>query len=186
MKKKFQSNSELCKVFAQQTQTHGQGNNMFFEYQTIYSYGHHYEIAQIVEAQNGEKIAFINSNTYSNTTCKHTNHVLRALNIRYFFVPFTIAGNSFARADYFKMSDLPEYLDKLKRKMNGLLFKQKNARKNTFHYLEAQKLFFNINQIALLFDLPEIKEIDFPLFEDAKVKVDKIDKQIVFEHFSKG
>lgn len=171
MKKKFQSNSELCKVFAQQNQTHGQGNNMFFEYQTIYSYGHHYEIAQIVEAKNGEKIAFVNSNTYSNTTSKHTNHVLRALNIRYFFVPFTIAGNSFSRADYFKMSDLPDYIDKLKRKMNGLLFKQKNARKNTYHLQLAENEFNKINNIAILFDLPQITKDDFPLFEDAKNKV---------------
>ena len=171
MKKKFQSNSELCKVFAQQTQTHGQGNNMFFEYQTIYSYGHHYEIAQIVEAKNGEKIAFVNSNTYSNTTSKHTNHVLRALNIRYFFVPFTIAGNSFARADYFKISDLPEYLDKIKRMMNRSLLRQKNARKSTYHLEIANQMFFCVNQISLAFDLPQITKDDFPLFEDAENKV---------------
>lgn len=171
MKKKFHSNSELCKVFAQQTQTHGQGNNMFFEYQTIYSYGHHYEIAQIIEAKTGEKIAFINSNTYSNTTSKHTNHVLRALNIRYFFVPFTIAGNSFARADYFKISDLPDYLDKIKRMMNRSLLRQKNARKSTYHIDIANKMFFCINQISLAFDLPQITKDDFPLFEDAENKV---------------
>lgn len=177
MKKKFQSNSELCKVFAQQNQTHGQGNNMFFEYQTIYSYGHHYEIAQIVEAKNGEKIAFVNSNTYSNTTSKHTNHVLRALNIRYFFVPFTIAGNSFSRADYFKMSDLPDYIDKLKRKMNGLLFKQKNARKNTYYLQLAKNELNKINSICELFDLPVINIFDFPLFEDAQNKVNTINHE---------
>lgn len=177
MKKKFQSNSELCKVFAQQNQTHGKGNNMFFEYQTIYSYGHHYEIAQIIEAKNGEKIAFVNSNTYSNTTSKHTNHVLRALNIRYFFVPFTIAGNSFARADYFKISDLPDYIDKLKRKMNGLLFKQKNARKNTYYLQLAENEFNKINSICELFDLPGINIFDFPLFEDAKNKVNIINHE---------
>jgi hypothetical protein len=171
MKKKFKSNSELCKVFAQQTQTHGQGNNMFFEYQTIYSYGHHYEIAQIVEAKTGEKIAFVNSNTYSNTTSKHTYHVLRALNIRYFFVPFTIAGNSFNRADYFKYSDLPTYLDKMKRKVNNLLFRQKNARKNTYYLQLAENEFNVINNIAILFDLSQITKDDFPLFEDAENKV---------------
>jgi len=171
MKKKFQSNSELCKVFAQQTQTHGQGNNMFFEYQTIYSYGHHYEIAQIIEAKTGEKIAFINSNSYSNTTSKHTYHVLRALNIRYFFVPFTIAGNSFARADYFKYSDLPAYLDKMKRKVNSLLFRQKNARKNRYYLQLAENELNVINNIAILFDLSQITKDDFPLFEDAENKV---------------
>lgn len=87
MKTKF-SNSELSHVWANQTQTHGNGSNMFFEHGTIYSYGYHFKLAQFVNNKEGEKCVLINSSSYSNTTAKHQSLVWRAIpqNIPFFRV----------------------------------------------------------------------------------------------------
>lgn len=87
MKTKF-SNSELSHVWANQTQTHGKGSNMFFEHGTIYSYGYHFKLAQFVNNKEGEKCILINSSSYSNTTSKHQSLVWRAIpqNIPFFRV----------------------------------------------------------------------------------------------------
>lgn len=87
MKTKF-SNSELSHVWANQTQTHGKGSNMFFEHGTIYSYGYHFKLAQFVNNKEGEKCVLINSSSYSNTTSKHQSLVWRAIpqNIPFFRV----------------------------------------------------------------------------------------------------
>lgn len=74
------NNSQLCHVWAQQTQDHGTGNNMFFSGDSIYSYGHHYLAAKIYTTKNGRKFALINSYKYSNTTIKHLYKIQDALN----------------------------------------------------------------------------------------------------------
>jgi hypothetical protein len=78
MKTKF-NNSELTHVWANQTQSHGKGSNMFFEHQTIYSYGYHFKLAQFVNNKEGQRCVMINLKSYSNTTSKHQSLVWRAI-----------------------------------------------------------------------------------------------------------
>lgn len=78
MRKVFSSNSQLCHVWANQGQSEGRGNNMFFEGDTIFSYGHHYTAAKIHTIK-GKKIALVNSNRYSSSTGKHLNNITSAL-----------------------------------------------------------------------------------------------------------
>lgn len=87
MRTKF-NNSELTHVWANQTQTHGTGSNMFFEHQTIYSYGYHFKLAQYVYNKKGTKCVFFNDKSYSNTTSKHQSLVWRSVppNIEFFKV----------------------------------------------------------------------------------------------------
>lgn len=74
MKTKF-NNRELAHVWAGQKQQQGSGSNMILDGASIYSYGRHFEIARWV---NG--VVLFNSARYSNSTAKHQNHVLRAIN----------------------------------------------------------------------------------------------------------
>lgn len=68
MKKVF-TNSEICHVFAEQSQSEGRtsAGNIFFYENKIYSYGYHYKLAEIIE----NNIILINNIGYSISTSKH-------------------------------------------------------------------------------------------------------------------
>jgi len=87
MRTKF-SNSELTHVWANQTQTHGKGSNIFFEHDSIYSYGYHFKLAQHVTNKDGKKCVFFNDRSYSNSTSKHQTLVWRSIpaNVQFFKV----------------------------------------------------------------------------------------------------
>lgn len=82
------TNSELTHVWANQSQTHGKGSNMFFEYDSIYSYGYHFKIAKHMTNHNGQKCVLFNDKSYSNTTSKHQSLVWRSIpaNVHFFKV----------------------------------------------------------------------------------------------------
>lgn len=67
--KKIFTNSELVHKFAEQSQEQGQTTtrNMFFNKNKIYSYGHHYLLAEILP----NNIILINDTGYSSSTGKH-------------------------------------------------------------------------------------------------------------------
>jgi hypothetical protein len=81
MKTQF-NNPELTHIWANQQQAQGKGSSMFFENESIYSYGYHFKIAQIVE-HNNKKAVLFNNKTYSNTTNKHQSLVKRAIPSQY-------------------------------------------------------------------------------------------------------
>jgi hypothetical protein len=87
MRTKF-NNSELSHIWANQSQTHGKGSNMFFEYDTIYSYGYHFKIAKHITNKEGKKCVFYNDRHYSNSTSKQQTLVWRSIppNVEFFKV----------------------------------------------------------------------------------------------------
>lgn len=87
MRTSFSTNSELCHVWAQQTQETGSASNLTFNGSTIYSYGH-WPIAKFVEAKNGEKIVLFRDWVYSSSTGRQMAHAREALDtsIRVIFV----------------------------------------------------------------------------------------------------
>lgn len=77
MKKVFTSSIEVCHLFAQRTQDEATTStrNLFFnDRNKIYSYGHHYLLAEFI---NDETI-LINNSGYSNTTSKHISQITQA------------------------------------------------------------------------------------------------------------
>lgn len=73
MKHSFSSHSELAHAWVYQTsdEAHSSDRRMFFDGDTIYSYGRHYAIARII----GEKTVLLNKTNYSPSTCKHVGLV---------------------------------------------------------------------------------------------------------------
>lgn len=76
------NNSQVSHNFAHNSQTGKNGSNLFFEHnangsRTIYSYGYHFGIAHIPNAQSNT--VYFTMTSYSNTTAKHINHVWRAV-----------------------------------------------------------------------------------------------------------
>jgi len=163
MKKVFNSNAQLSHAWANQLQDEGRGSNMFFEGPAIYSYGYHYEIARFVIANNNEKVCFVNSNGYSNTTAKHTNHVHNAIpdGIKVFKVPFNSSNK-------LNIDLLTDVVSKLIEKVDQQLTQQLKARSDFKFFYDAYQNFEAIIEICELFG------IEKPLYptdwEAAKLK----------------
>jgi hypothetical protein len=87
MKKVFQNCSEVIHCFAQQTQDEGRSSNVFFEGKKIYSYGHHYLLAEFITNPKNEQAIMINDTGYSATTSGHISAVRSATrHYRQFFI----------------------------------------------------------------------------------------------------
>lgn len=172
MKTVFSNNSQLSHAWANQTYPIGRGSSMYFEGNIIYSYGKHYEIAQIITAPNGQRVYFVNSNGYSNSTAKHTNHVWNAIPDIYpaFKVPFTIASTYYSgsRCHTFSVENLPAIIDAMLLKVKNHLTDQINARSYYGHFTAASLMFDDIVSICELFDLPKPQRPDNYL--DAQIK----------------
>lgn len=57
-----------------------EGFNMFADETSIWSYGHHFEIARHVTNEQGERAILITNDSYSVSTAKHIGKVCRAIN----------------------------------------------------------------------------------------------------------
>ena len=66
MKTVYSSNIQLTETFNKQGQSYGKANSLFFEDNTLYSYGRHYPLAIIQDSY-----VLINDTGYSVTTGKH-------------------------------------------------------------------------------------------------------------------
>jgi hypothetical protein len=69
------NNQELCHVWASQSQKEGRGSHMFFEGPSIFSYGHHFEIARIVKPGT----VLFTDRGCSVTTSKHKRYARNAV-----------------------------------------------------------------------------------------------------------
>lgn len=69
---------EVAHAWAHQTGKHRKGFNMFYEGETIYSYGYHFPIARLVEHK-GRTIVLFNGASYSHSTSKHKGYVRGAI-----------------------------------------------------------------------------------------------------------
>jgi hypothetical protein len=85
--------SEVPHLWTHQSQSDARNSqgNLFFEQRTIYSYGHHFPIAQHVMNKRGEKAVVITTCGYSSTTAGHISTVKMAIpdDVLTFHVDFT-------------------------------------------------------------------------------------------------
>lgn len=155
MKKVFSSHASLSHAWANQTHEIGKAIAMFFDGPVIYSWGYHYEIARFIDAPNGEKVCFINSNGYSNSTAKHTNHVSRAIpkNIKKYYVPFVSSYGYGKREQGININKLPAIIENMALNCKNYCFDQIKARTNTSYFRQAASLYSNILEICLIFNL---------------------------------
>ena len=67
-------NSEVAEIFAR-NERQAQVRHLFIEDKSIYSYGHHFKVAEKLD----DNTALFNSCGYSISTARHKSHILRAL-----------------------------------------------------------------------------------------------------------
>lgn len=89
--------NEIPHLWAHQTQhdARNQQSNLYFEGDTIYSYGSHFPIARFVERK-GKKVVLFTTSTYSTTTACHCSMVRSAIpsSVPVFHVPDLVPTNS--------------------------------------------------------------------------------------------
>lgn len=73
------NNSMVAHLWANEKQESANGSNFYFEGESIYSYGRHFEVGRIVRNKRGEKAYLINDTYYSSTTSKHQYYVREAI-----------------------------------------------------------------------------------------------------------
>lgn len=71
------NHNQVAHAWAHQTGKHRRGFNMFYEGEVIYSYGHHFPIARLVEVE-GRRTVLITTRSYSVSTAKHKTYTWRA------------------------------------------------------------------------------------------------------------
>lgn len=77
MKNVFTNSHDVIHLFAQKSQHSARCSNVYFEGDTIYSYGRHYELGKFMEI-NGEAAILIDDRGYSVTTANHINQIRQA------------------------------------------------------------------------------------------------------------
>lgn len=73
------NNSMVAHLWANEKQESANGSNFYFEGESIYSYGRHFEVGRIVRNKRGEKAYLINDTYYSSATSKHQYYVRKAI-----------------------------------------------------------------------------------------------------------
>lgn len=118
----FNSALDVIHIFAQQTQSTGKSNNVFFCNNKIYSYGYHYLLAEFISNESGQQAIIINDKGYSATTAKHISYITQATRHYKQFYVMDICSKQV----FYQLSDI-----------NNKLLKAKKPEK---YILEAQRL----------------------------------------------
>jgi hypothetical protein len=145
MKTVFSSHSEVCHVWANNTDlnAYGRASNIFFEGDKIYSYGRHYILGKKF-IHEGREITFLNKKSFSNSTSKHQNHLKNAINGLTFSINFP--NNS-----TFEIGHLGQVRRDLEDEIKGLIKKQLRARTNDYYIREISSKAFLITSLTECF-----------------------------------
>ena len=169
MRTKF-NNSELTHIWANQSQTHGKGSNMFFENETIYSYGYHFKIAQYVTNKEGIKCIFLNQRSYSNSTNKQQSLVFRSIpeNVTFYrVVSFDDVQGTRAHKD-----NLTHYINEAE-KLQNLTIRANKLKMGYLNQLNNQMDIFN--KYCLFFSLNDLEQFN-PIFGNGLSLSERFDK----------
>jgi len=130
MKKVFSNHSEVCHVWANNTDLNaiGRASNIFFEGDKIYSYGRHFILGKWF-IHNDRVVTFLNAKSYSVSTSKHQNHLRNAVNGLTFSIRFPYNDN-------FEIWHLKEVRIHLESEIKDLIKKQLRARNNDYYIKE--------------------------------------------------
>lgn len=139
--------SEVAHLWAHKSQDWAKSKgigNLFFEGDTIYSYGKHFPIARLVQDKNGVNVVLFTNRDYSVTTSKHKHQVRGA-------IPHG------TKIFYVQNPDETPDIREIKRKEESaanLIAKSKKARANKAGYLSsAESLINDAKELSKFFNI---------------------------------
>jgi len=146
------NNSTLSHNWANKIKPTGKGSSMFYEGDTIYSYGYHFPIAKFITIDENTFVAF-NDISYSNSTAKHKRHVSQSIPYNYEVINCIDMNFGF----YGHENNMKYYINKI----NDNLNKAKKATKNKEYLItSAENSLSELTNYIRLFkiDIIEHKE----------------------------
>jgi len=100
------TNSMTAHVWAQQSQARARNGtgSLFFEYDTIYSYGYHFPVACFAETPSGVQAVYVTTDRYSSTTAGHVSLADHAIpdGIQIFRLPSALWNKPSEAMDYYR------------------------------------------------------------------------------------
>lgn len=130
----------VAHLWANEKQESANGSNFYFEGESIYSYGRHFEVGRIVRNKRGEKAYLINDIYYSSSTSKHQCRVREAIptGSKVFYVECNI---SYCIGNMLFVTNMLEYIkdaiEKYKKARTELSYRDVwGAFKNMMDYIE--------------------------------------------------
>lgn len=134
------NNSMVAHLWANESQESANGSNFYFEGESIYSYGRHFEIGRIVRNKRGRKAYLINDTYYSSTTSKHQYYVREAIptGSKVFFVGYNMSyyiGNMIFVTN--RLESIKDAIEKYKKARTELSYQNVWGEfKNLMNYIE--------------------------------------------------
>ena len=138
MRTVLRNHDEVAHYFANQIQSSGSASRMFFEGNTIFSYGHHFEIAKIVKPC----VVLFTENSYSSSTSGHKSIVRSA--IPHHFKIFPAATSKSGYGNYTVTTDNISNLTYYLQQAEELLNKAVRARVLAENYAQTAKHWLSI------------------------------------------
>lgn len=151
MRTVLKSHNEVAHVWANQGQSEGRSGNIFFEGDTIYSYGHHFPMARLIPEKN--VVLFTNAKS-SVSTEKHKGIVRSAIDTGHYRVieclnptPGTFYGGEKSYNHEGNVKDMVETTKDLRSKFD-------RARERCYYYYNEQRNWLtNLWEYCRLFDI---------------------------------
>lgn len=145
LKRVYSNSSQVCHVWAQQSQYYAKSSNCYFEGTKIYSYGSHYILGEITTKKiKGKIVVFLNDARYSVTTSKHQSQVSRALDTSKYMLVHLPQLRSW-KDDVIKNGIRKiEYLLEDASKRRKQLLKDEKIRE-ALYYTESLKIYCKVN-----------------------------------------
>lgn len=149
--RKVVSRNEVTHLWAHQAQQSARNSNgtLFFEGDTIYSYGYHFPIAKFHRNSNGESAVLFTTRTYSVTTSGHYSLVHRAIShvSTIFHVP--LGRNGFNPIDA-----VVSYRERIEESQNAVA-KARIERTREYAYASLTSLVEQANRFCEFFGLAD-------------------------------
>lgn len=168
----FPSN-EIPHLWFHRTQpaAHNSNGSLYFENETIFSYGSHFPIARHVQSKRGKKSAVLfTTGHYSVTTSAHCSHVRSAIpqNVQVFHVPNVIVSADHA-ANFRHEENIADY----RRRIDSAIVASARGRsswKKESNHADAVKLVAEVKAYAAFFSLKCPKLPVVPALDSKEMK----------------
>lgn len=133
------NNSMVAHLWANEKQESANGSNFYFEGESIYSYGSHFEVGRIVRNKRGEKAYLINDIYRSSSTSKHQCCVREAIptGSKVFSVGYNMSNTGNMAFVTSRLESIKDAIEKYKKARTELSYRDVwGAFKNMMDYIE--------------------------------------------------